>query len=87
MSVRHSTDNPAAKLPPDPTIYDQLVYEIASLECVLGTLERWELSDRPTGADCQIGSAELTLRRTIARLHDINVRVLFGRQEREVCHE
>lgn len=50
------------------------------------TLERWELSDRPTGADCQIGSAELTLRRTIARLHDINGRVLFDHRKREVAH-
>jgi hypothetical protein len=41
MSSR-SLSPPFGETPPNPqpTVYDQMVYEIASLECVLGTLER-----------------------------------------------
>jgi hypothetical protein len=57
---------------PESPVYDRFVSELAALECVLATLERWDLSGRPTGTGCQIGSAELTLRQTIARLHDLS---------------
>jgi hypothetical protein len=49
--------------------YDRLVCEIANLECVLGTLSEWDLAGKPTGTECRIGSAELSLRGSISRLH------------------
>jgi hypothetical protein len=52
--------------------YDRLVVQIATLECVLGVLEQWDLSGRPTGKDCRIGSAELVLRQSIEALHYLN---------------
>jgi hypothetical protein len=51
-----------------PDCYDPLVSEIATLECVLATLVAWDLSD---GEKPSIGSAELVLRQSIERMHDI----------------
>lgn len=50
---------------------DQLVVEIATLECVMSTLSEWDLSGRPTNNTCRIGSAELLLRQSIEALHNI----------------
>jgi hypothetical protein len=57
--------------PKVPSCYDSLVSEIATLECVQATLSEWDFAGQPTGRDCRIGSAELVLRETIKRLHNL----------------
>jgi hypothetical protein len=63
---RPETDSPIIE-----TCCDRLITQIATLDCVLGVLEQWDLSGRPIDKDCRIGSAELALRQIIETLHDI----------------
>jgi hypothetical protein len=58
----------AAVKAPDVDCYTSLLTEIASLECVLDTLVTHDLSDSEQG---HLGSAELVLRETIRRLHEL----------------
>jgi hypothetical protein len=71
-----------------PDCYDPLVSEIAVLECVLATLSEWDLSGQPTDHGCHIGSAELVLRQSIKRLHNLcgDVESMQSRIERGVAH-
>jgi len=62
--------------------YDRLVSEIATLECVRATLSEWDLAGQPTDDGCRIGSAELVLRQSITRLHE-----LVGAVENMQCRQ
>jgi hypothetical protein len=96
MATRNSTpklhSKPAAVPVPArvdaPDCYDPLVSEIATLECVLATLSEWDLAGQPTGNGCHIASAELVLRDSIKRLHNLvgDVESMQSRIESEVAH-
>ena len=59
----------------DDGLYDRMFYEVATLECICATLSEWDLAGQPTDAKCRIGSAELSLRQSIGRLHQLTAAV------------
>lgn len=58
--------------PAEKPVYDRLVTEVATLECVLATLVAFDMCDAEKPS---IGSAELVLRESIKRLHRLECAV------------